>query len=153
MLNKVILMGRITKELELKRTQSDISVCSFTIAIDRKFVKQGEERKADFINCVAWRQQADFLSKYFHKGSMVNVIGSLQTRTWDDNNNVRHYVTEVVVEEVNFTGEKAANSGQGQAYSAPPQSYGQPPQQPSHGGMYEQNDGFAPIETTDDLPF
>jgi len=84
MINRVILMGRITQDLELKSTPSGVSVLTFSIAAERNFVKQGEERQADFISCVAWRQQAEFISKYFGKGRMIALEGSLRTRTYDE---------------------------------------------------------------------
>ena len=96
MLNKVILMGRFTRDPELRSTPQGISTCSFSIAVDRNFVRPGEERKADFINCVAWRQTAEFISKYFRKGSMVALEGSLQTRSWDDQDGKKRYATDVV---------------------------------------------------------
>ncbi len=102
MLNKVILMGRLTRDPELRSTPQGVSTCSFSLAIDRNFVKQGEERKADFINCVAWRQTAEFISKYFKKGSMVALEGSIQTRSWDDNEGKKRYATDVVVSQVYF---------------------------------------------------
>lgn len=111
MLNRVILMGRITQDLELKQTTGGTSVLSFSVAVDRNFVKQGEERQTDFINCVAWRQQAEFISKYFGKGRMIALEGNLRTRTYDDRNGTKHYVTEVFVYSVSFTGEKAQQSG------------------------------------------
>lgn len=129
MLNKVILMGRLTKTPELKYSSSNVPVCSFSIAVDRKFQKQGEQNQADFINIVAWRQTAEFVCKHFTKGKMINVCGSLQTRTWDDSNGVRRYATEVIADEVNFCGDKPNNSTQ------------------------PQTDGFAPVESDDDLPF
>lgn len=119
MLNRVILMGRITHELDLKATPSGISVLQFSIAVDRGYVKPGEERQADFINCVAWRQQAEFISKYFAKGRMIAIEGNLKTRTYDDKNGVKHYVTEVYVDSASFTGEPKQNSGQ-QPAAAPP---------------------------------
>ncbi len=111
MLNRVILMGRITQDLELKQTQSGVSVLSFNIAVDRGYVRQGEERQTDFISCVAWRQRAEFINNYFAKGRMIAVEGSLQTRTYDDKNGVKHYVTEVVVDNVSFTGEPKQQGG------------------------------------------
>ena len=111
MLNRVILMGRITQDLELKQTTGGTSVLSFSVAVDRNFVRQGEERQTDFINCVAWRQQAEFISKYFGKGRMIALEGNLRTRTYDDRNGTKHYVTEVFVDSVSFTGEKAQQSG------------------------------------------
>lgn len=106
-LNKVILMGRVTQDLELKQTQSGISVLSFTLAVEQNFAKQGEERKADFISCVAWKNQAEFISKYFAKGRMIAIEGNLRTRTYEDKNGSKHYVTEVYVDNVSFTGEAA----------------------------------------------
>ena len=105
MLNRVVLMGRITQELELKSTQSGASVLSFTVAVERSFTKQGEEKQADFITCVAWRQQAEFISKYFGKGRMIAIEGNLRTRNYEDKNGSKHYVTEVYVDNVSFTGE------------------------------------------------
>lgn len=109
-LNKVILMGRITQDLELKQTPNGVSVLTFTVAVDRSYSKQGEERQTDFISCVAWRQTAEFISKYFSKGSMIAVEGSLRTRTYEDKNGSKHYVTEVYVDNASFTGEKKTES-------------------------------------------
>ena len=144
MLNKVIIMGRLTRDPELKYTPSNVAVCSFSVAVDRRFVRQGEQRQADFINVVAWRQTAEFICKYFTKGRMINICGSLQTRTWDDANGVRHYATEVVADEANFCGEKP-QSGGGQYDGS--QSFPQEPPAQFAG------DGFAPVDTDDDLPF
>ncbi|MBQ1535084.1 MAG: single-stranded DNA-binding protein [Ruminococcus sp.] len=105
-LNYVALLGRITKDLELKSTQSGTSVLQFTVAVDRDFVKQGEERQADFINCVAFKQTAEFISKFFSKGRMIAVEGRLQTRSYDDKNGTKHNVTEVIINKASFTGEK-----------------------------------------------
>lgn len=105
MLNKVILMGRLTRDPELKSTPQGVSTCSFSIAVDRNFVRQGEERKADFINCVAWRQTAEFIPRYFKKGNMIALEGSIQTRSWDDDGKNR-YVTEVIVSQVYFAESK-----------------------------------------------
>lgn len=116
MLNKVILMGRITQDLEVKQTPSGVSVLSFTVAVQRNFARQGEERQTDFINCVAWRQQAEFIGKYFRKGRMIALEGNLRTRTYDDKNGVKHYVTEVFVDSVSFTGEKTEGSSQQGGY-------------------------------------
>ena len=102
MLNKCILIGRLTRDPELKYTPANVAVCSFSIAVERKFVKQGEQRQADFINIVTWRTTAEFVTKHFVKGQMINVVGGLQTRTWDDSNGVKHYTIEVIADEVNF---------------------------------------------------
>ena len=110
MLNRVILMGRITQDLDLRTTTGGQSVLTFNIAVDRNFVKQGEDRQADFITCVAWRQQAEFINRYFSKGRMIAIEGNLRTRTYDDKNGSRHYVTEVYIDQVSFTGERANQS-------------------------------------------
>lgn len=102
MLNKVILMGRLTRDPEVKYTPTNTPVCSFTIAVDRNFARQGEQRATDFINCVAWRNQAEFLSKYFVKGQLLALSGNIQTRQYDDKDGKRVYVTEVVVDELHF---------------------------------------------------
>ena len=104
-LNKVILIGRLTADPELKQTGSGVAVTSFTLAVDRKHGKD-TEKKADFITIVAWRQSAEFICKYFRKGSAIIVLGELQTRTWDDSNGKKHYSTEVVVSEVSFAESK-----------------------------------------------
>ena len=106
MLNRVVLMGRITQDLEVKQTPSGVAVLSFTVAVQRSYAKQGEEKQTDFINCVAWRQQAEFIGKYFRKGRMIALEGNLRTRTYDDKNGTKHYVTEVYTDNVSFTGEK-----------------------------------------------
>lgn len=114
-MNKVILMGRICKELELRYvTTNNTPVCTFTLAVDKKFQKQGEERQADFIPIVTWRNQAEFCSKYFVKGMRVAVVGSLQTRSYDDNEGVKRYITEVVADEAHF-----ADGKKGQAQEQP----------------------------------
>lgn len=106
MLNRVILMGRITQDLELKQTPSGNKVMSFDLAVERSYAKQGEERETDFITCVAWNQRAEFINNYFSKGRMIAIEGQLRTRTYDDKNGSRHYITEVYVDQVSFTGEK-----------------------------------------------
>lgn len=105
-LNFVALLGRITKDLELKSTQNGTSVLQFTVAVDRDFVKQGEERQADFINCVAFKETANHIAKWFSKGRMIAVEGRLQTRSYEDKNGTKHNVTEVIVNKASFTGEK-----------------------------------------------
>jgi single-strand DNA-binding protein len=106
-MNKVILLGRLTKDPDVRYTQStNTMVTSFTLAVNKRFVKQGEERQADFINCVAWNKTAEFVSKYFKKGQQVGVIGRIQTRNYDDEQGIKHYVTEVIAEEVYFAGDK-----------------------------------------------
>ena len=132
--NRVILGGRLTADPELKTTGTGVSVTSFTIAVNRRFSgKNGEEAQADFINCTAWRQQAELITRYFRKGSSICVVGSIQTRSWTDNNGAKRYATDVVVDEVNFVDSKSENpvSSQG-GYSAVssqpyiPESYSAP---------------------------
>ncbi len=125
MLNRVILMGRITQDLDLRTTAGGQSVLTFNIAVDRNFVKQGEERQADFITCVAWRQQAEFINRYFSKGRLIAIEGNLRSRTYEDKNGTKHYVTEVYVDQVSFTGERA-NQGSGDSYQSGYRSDGQP---------------------------
>lgn len=145
-MNKVILVGRLTKDPELRTTQSGISVCSFTVACDRRYQKQGEERQTDFINCIAWRQQADFICKFFSKGVRIALDGSIQTRSWDAQDGTKRYATEVVVEHAEFAQSKAEGSVAPTAYaeSQNSQSYASAP-----AGDIE---GFMPVEE-EDLPF
>ena len=99
-MNKVILMGRLTRDPEVRyTTNTNTLVASFSLAVNRRFAKQGEERQADFINVVAWNKTGEFCSKWFKKGQQVGVVGRLQTRNWEDENKVKHYITEVVAEE------------------------------------------------------
>ena len=106
-MNKVILMGRLTRDPEVRYTQTNNTlVSSFSLAVNRRFARQGEERQADFINIVAWSKLGEFCSKYFKKGQQVGVIGRIQTRTWDDDQGTKHYVTEVVAEEAYFADSK-----------------------------------------------
>ncbi len=115
-LNKVILAGRLTQNPELKQTQSGVMVLSFSIAVNRPFRSKNEDgtmgqAQADFINCVAWRQTAEFISRYFRKGSSICVLGSIQTRNYTDQQGNKRYVTEVVVDEANFVDSKSENPG------------------------------------------
>ena len=105
MLNRVILMGRITQDLDLRQTPNGTPVLTFNVAVDRGYAKQGEDRQTDFITCVAWQKTAEFISRYFGKGRMIAIEGNLRTRTYDDKNGSKHYVTEVYVDSVSFTGE------------------------------------------------
>lgn len=105
-INRVVLMGRLTKDPELKTTSGGISVTSFSIAVDRNYVKQGEERKADFFDVVAWRSTAEFIARYFNKGDMIAVEGQLQTRTYEANDGSTRKVVEVNIDNASFTGSK-----------------------------------------------
>ena len=111
-MNKVILMGRLTRDPEVRyTTNTNTLVASFSLAVNRRFAKQGEERQADFINVVAWNKTGEFCSKWFKKGQQVGVVGRLQTRNWEDENKVKHYITEVVAEEAYFADSKRDNVG------------------------------------------
>lgn len=160
MLNKVILMGRLVSNPELKTTTSNISVASFSVAVDRNYVRQGSERETDFINVVAWRQTAEFVCKYFSKGQLIALDGTLQTRSYKDRDGNNRYITEVITENVYFTGDrKNDNSSQQNANQNTNQNktrqgnsqhnnqYNNPPVN-NYGGY---NDYEMP--TDDDLPF
>lgn len=106
-MNKIILLGRLTKDVELRYTQtSNTAVASFTLAVNRRFVKEGEERQADFINIVAWNKLAETSSNYLKKGMQVVVTGRLQNRSWDDEQGQKRYITEVIAEELEFVESK-----------------------------------------------
>jgi single-strand DNA-binding protein len=111
-MNKAILMGRLTKDPELSYTQTkNTALCKFTLAVDRRFTAQGAEKQADFIPIITWSKLAEFCSKYFSKGQKVVIIGSIQTRSWDDNEGKKHYATEVVAEEAYFGDSKKTQGG------------------------------------------
>ena len=139
MLNKVILMGRLTRDPEFRQTTSGIPVCRISIAIDRQFAnKQTGEREADFIDCEAWRNTAEFISRYFSKGSMIIVEGSLRNNNYTDNNGVKHYSMRVQIDNASFGESKKAAQGGGYAQQGGYQQqggYGQPAPQ---GGGYQQ---------------
>lgn len=122
-MNKVILIGRLTADPELRQTQSGIASCRFTVAVNRKFKnEQTGEYEADFLSCTAWRQTAEFVSRYFSKGKMIALEGTLRTGSYQDRNysDVTHYTTDVMAENVEFCGDKGGGSG-GQASAAPAQ--------------------------------
>ena len=142
-MNKVILCGRLTKDPEIKLTSNQTKFCQFTIAVDRRFKDANGQRQADFINCLAWKQTAEFITKYFKKGNRIGVVGSIQTRSYDDQNGQKHFVTEVIVEEAEFveSNNRAEEQPQPQpqaaqpaqnapvAYSAPVQTVPEQPQE------------------------
>lgn len=153
-MNNVILMGRLTHDPELRQTQSGISSCRFTIAVNRKFKNDKGEYDADFISCVAWRQTAEFVSRYFSKGSMICVSGSLRSGSYTDKNHsdVTHYTTDVYVDNVEFCGDKGNNSGnQQQPQQRPPQQQ-KPAQQPEQ-FSYSNLSDFEEILSDGDVPF
>lgn len=112
MLNNVVLMGRLTKQPEIQTTASGMEICKFTLAVDRGYAKAGEEKQTDFINIVAFKNTAIFVSRYFTKGQLIAVCGRLQTRTWDDSEGRKHYAMEVLANEVHFAEPKRDNKEQ-----------------------------------------
>ena len=163
-MNKVILIGRITKDPELRRTPTDVPVVQFTIAVNRNYQNKSGERQADFISCVAWRGQADFISRYIRKGYLMGVEGRIQTRNYQGQDGQMRYVTEVVLDSVeNLTPRQ--DDGQGQTYQQQPvqpqpqQTY-QTYNNPSYGTPYQQSapqqsapQSFNVDVADDDLPF
>ncbi|MBQ8348311.1 MAG: single-stranded DNA-binding protein [Ruminococcus sp.] len=162
MINKVILMGRLTADPELRQTQSGISSCRFTVAVDRRFAdKNTGERKADFINVIAWRQQAEFVSRYFSKGRMIIVEGSIQNNNYTDSNGVKHYGYDVVADNVSFGESKAAAAQNNSNYAPPQNNYQAPPQQTAPQQPAQNNESmsygslsdFEEILSDGDVPF
>jgi len=149
-LNKVILCGRLTADPELKQTPSGIAVVSFTLAVNRRFQSRSADgaqapQQADFISVVAWRQTAEFISRYFKKGSALCITGSIQTRSWQDSQGQKRYATEVVADEAMFVDSKNEGGAVGQfndSYNAP--SYSSAP---------ASTPKFEELKTDDDLPF
>lgn len=144
MLNCVTLMGRLVADPELRTTTTGRSVCSFTLAVDRSYAKAGEQRQADFINIVAWESTANFVSRYFTKGSMLALQGQIQTRNYEDKNGNKRTAVEVVAREVSFCGSKSATGTVAPAPAAPAQAPTYQTAAPSD---------FEEIEDDEDLPF
>ena len=150
--NKVILIGNMTADPELKQTTGGVSVCSFSIAVNRRFAKADQgQQNVDFINIVTWRQQAEFVSRYFKKGNPILICGQLQTRSWSDNQGQKRYTTEVVADEVSFvasaaqTAQGAAPAPAGNGYT--PDAYGAPAFNSAPSANFEEipNDGDLPF--------
>ena len=162
MLNVVAIMGRLVADPELRTTQNGTNVCSFRIACDRNFARQGEQRQADFIDIVAWRQQAEFVSKYFQKGSMIAIEGSLQTRQYQDKNGNNRTATEVLASQVSFCGGKSAEKPAVRDFGQQTENHVREanaahsaPQKPQSVPEYSQGsaDDFSVIDDSEDLPF
>lgn len=156
-LNKVVLCGRVTSTPELKTTTSGLNVTSFNLAVNRK-TKNGEEAQADFIPCVAWRGTAEFICKYFQKGSALCVVGSIQTRKWQDKNGENRFSTEVIVDEALFAdAKKAATTNGTTAGPYVPTTYTQQPTKPNSAPTGHQMQlrpaDFSPVGGEEDLPF
>lgn len=144
--NKVILVGNLTADPELKKTPNGVSVTSFSIAVSRRFTKQGEQKQVDFINIVAWRTAAEFIARYFSKGKPILICGQLQVRQWTDQNGQKRYITEVVADEATFVENKNSSNDN---YQAPPFG-GTAQTAPSYTG---DQSGFEDLPNDDDLPF
>ncbi len=149
MLNRVILMGRLVSDPELKTTTSGISVTSFRIAVDRSYVKAGAERQADFFDIVAWRNTAEFVCRNFSKGSLIAIDGQLQSRQYQAKDGTNRTVVEVVADNVSFTGERREQN----SYSQTRDSYSQIPAQPEPSYSNGSVDDFQEMPLDDDLPF
>ena len=153
MLNSVILMGRLTADPELRQTQNGTSVTSFTVAVDRRFQRE----QTDFINVVAWKQTAEFVEKYFKKGAMIALRGSIQQRNYEDKNGNKRTATEIVTDNVFFTGARSSNAGSGNGGSYSNNSYGDnsyaapAPAQPAYTSGAASD--FEEVESDNDLPF
>lgn len=159
MLNKAILMGRLTADPEVKQTPNGISVATFSLAVNRSFQAKGTERHADFINIVAWRQTAEFVGKYFVKGQLIAVEGSIQTRNYEDKQGNKRTAFEVVADQVHFAESKNSNQNSGGEEKTPSNNFPVPPKQnfpePEKGTSFTIGDfgDFEEIDTDDDLPF
>ncbi|MEE0358932.1 MAG: single-stranded DNA-binding protein [Faecalibacterium prausnitzii] len=152
MLNIVAIMGRLVADPELRTTPAGVNVCQFRIACDRNFARQGEQRQADFVDIVAWRAQADFVCKYFSKGSLIAINGRIQTRNYQDKNGNNRTAFAVVAENINFGGSKGTSSAKvDDGGEAAPRSEAWPKADPpaNYGGV----DDFSVIDDSDDLPF
>ncbi|MCZ0702230.1 single-strand DNA-binding protein [Natronobacillus azotifigens] len=163
MLNRVVLVGRLTKDPDLRYTASGVAVANFTIAVNRPFSNQQGDREADFINCVVWRKPAENLANYMSKGSQIGVDGRIQTRSFDGQDGKRVYVTEVVADSVQFleskggSGSNTNSGGQGSGSYRSEQNQNQAPnhnQQQSSNGSSPFDNNAEPIDISDDdLPF
>lgn len=147
--NKVMLGGRLTADPELKQTQSGIPVASFSIAVNRRFgAKDGGQPQADFFNVTAWRATAEFVSRYFKKGSSIFVVGTIQNRSWTDPQGMKHYATDIVADEVSFVDSRNEGPAAGQGQYTP-DAY----TTPSYSTPVDSAPKFEEIKGDDDLPF
>ncbi len=145
--NKVILGGRLTADPELRQNPSGIAVTTFTVAVNRRYSKNAEQQQTDFINVVAWRTNAEFISRYFKKGSSICVVGTIQTRSWTDQQGQKRYATEVVADEAHFVDAKGEGPAAGAAQYTP-DSYSAPSFSSEAGAPK-----FEEMSNDDDLPF
>ena len=149
--NKVILIGNITADPELKTTNTGLAVCNFSLAVNRKFAKQGEQ-SVDYINICTWRASAEFVGKYAKKGNSLLVCGSLQTRNYTNAQGQKVYVTEVVADEVSFAGNNNSQNNGGQPRVSVPNANGNGYVPSAYGGANQQN-AFDELPDSDGLPF
>lgn len=151
-MNQVQLVGNICRDPEYRTLQSGVTYCQFTVACQRKFKNAQGQYDADFINCVAWRQTADFINRYFIKGNKIGLVGTLQTRSYDAQDGTKRYVTEVIVENVEFV---VPRQDSGSSYGSPPpaQQRQQPQQRNEQQRMDMSGQGFQEVEDDDELPF
>ena len=149
-MNKVVLVGNLTRDPELRTTPQGTSTVSFSVAVQRRFKNAEGGYDADFINCVAWRATADFISRYFSKGSRIGIVGNLRSRSYDDKNGQKRYVTEVFVDEVEFVGSKQS----GDSGYTKSNDFADIPAEPKSGSdvFKDELQGFEPIDDPD-LPF
>ncbi len=154
-MNKVILIGRLTADPEFRQTQSGISSCRFTVAANRNFKNSKGEYEADFISCQAWRQTAEFINRYFRKGQMIAINGTLRTGSYQDKNHsdVTHYTTDVLVENVEFCGSKSDNSTSSTSNTTTQQAAAQQPQNVNNNMSYGDLSDFEEILSDSDVPF
>ncbi len=153
MLNIIALMGRLVADPELRHTPNGIATCTFRIAVDRSFVRQGEERKADFIDIVVWRTTAEFVCKYFHKGSLIAVNGSLQSRSYEDKNGNKRTVFEVVADNVHFAGSKDSSNSYANSNNSNNMDNMRNEVPAPSGFSAGSSDDFSVVSDSDDLPF
>lgn len=142
-MNKVELVGRLTKDPEAKMTPNQTQYCNFTLAVDRKYKDNNGQRLTDFVNCIAWRQTAVFISKYFKKGYRIGAVGSIQTRSYEDNNGEKKFITEVLVEEAEFVESNQKTEPESQQQTQVPEQQTQVPEQPKQA---EEPTGELPFE-------
>lgn len=174
MINNVVLVGRLCTEPELRQTPNGVSVCTFRLAVQRSYAPRGGERQTDFLSIVVWRNQAEFVHNYFHKGNMIGVVGHIETRNYTDRNNQQRYAFEIIAENVSFVEGKSSASSGGDfgggnsfAGNAGPASYAPPvssqpapapagnvaPQQPASNFSSGDFGDFQEIDSDEDLPF
>ena len=152
-LNKWLAIGRLCADPETRQTTSGVSVCRFRIAVNRPYHKDAEQ-KADFINCVAWRNTADFIAKYFHKGSAILVEGALRNNDYTDNNGVKHYALEIVVESVSFAeSKKSAENGAGEVKQNASPQFGSVAAPPAEKRTVADLGEFEEILSDGEVPF